>query len=120
MGDGRNIISSIAERQDRDQFRRKNWLGSFDEYLDLVREHPEVSRSAYQRIYDMILSYGLEVVEHGREKEYRYRFFDDPHNDGKDAVYGLGGPLHHLVNALNSAAQGAGTHTPRHFLPRPR
>ena len=55
MSDGRDIITLVAQRQDCEHFRRKNWVGTFAEYLDIVREHPEVTRTAYQRIYDMIL-----------------------------------------------------------------
>jgi serine protein kinase len=108
MSEGRNIIDLVAQRQDRDQFRRKNWFGTFEEYLELVRQNPKVTRTAYQRLYDMIMSYGVEVVESGREKRKHYRFFDDPHNDGKDAVFGLRNSLDHLVNALESAANGYG------------
>src|SRR5262245_47929435 len=108
MSDGRNIIELVAKRQDCDQFRRKNWVGTFAEYLDIVRERPEVTRTAYQRLYDMILSYGVDVTESGREKRVHYRFFNDPDNDGRDAVFGLDGPLHHLVNAMKSAAAGYG------------
>ena len=50
MSDGRDIITLVAQRQDCEQFRRKNWVGTFAEYLDIVREHPEVTRTAYQRI----------------------------------------------------------------------
>src|SRR3954471_8413657 len=108
MSDGRDIITLVAQRQDCEQFRRKNWVGTFSEYLDIVREHPEVTRTAYQRIYDMILSYGVDVTESSREKHTHYRFFDDPDSQGRDAVFGLDGPLHHLVNALKSAAAGYG------------
>src|SRR3954467_3626000 len=108
MSDGRDIITLVAQRQDCEQFRRKNWVGTFAEYLDIVREHPEVTRTAYQRIYDMILSYGIDVSESSREKHTHYRFFDDPESDGRDAVFGLEVPLHHLVNALKSAAAGYG------------
>jgi len=108
MSDGRDIIALLAERQDCEQFRRKNWVGTFAEYLDIVRGRPEVTRTAYQRIYDMILSYGADVRESGREKETHYRFFDDPDNDGHDAVFGISGALNHLVNALKSAAAGYG------------
>jgi serine protein kinase len=104
MSRGSEIISLVSERQDREQFRRKNWVGTFEQYLDIVRENPEVTRTAYQRLYDMILSYGVETTERNREKEFHYKFFDDPDNDGHDAVFGLGGPLHNLVNALKSAA----------------
>ena len=104
MSTGNEIISLVSSRQDRAQFRRKNWVGTFEEYLDIVRENPEVTRTAYQRVYDMILSYGVEVINKGREKEHHYYFFDDPDNGGRDAVFGLRGPLHKLVNALKSAA----------------
>src|SRR5215213_5132794 len=108
MTKGSEIISLVSERQDRDQFRRKNWVGTFAEYLDIVREHPEVTRTAYQRLYDMILSYSVDVTETSREKHTHYRFFNDPDNDGRDAVFGLDTALHHLVNALKSAAAGYG------------
>ena len=108
MTTGNEIISLVSNRQDRAQFRRKNWVGNFQEYLDIVRENPSVTRTAYQRIYDMILGYGVEVINKGREKEHHYHFFDDPDNDGRDAVFGLRGPLHKLVNALKSAAHEYG------------
>ena len=108
MADGRDIIQLLADRQDREQFRRKNWVGTFDEYLDIVRKTPVVTRTAYQRLYDMILSYGVDSIERGREKRTHYRFFDDPDSDGRDAVFGLDDTLHHLVNALKSAAKGYG------------
>lgn len=104
MSTGNEIISLVSSRQDRAQFRRKNWVGTFEEYLDIVRDNPQVTRTAYQRLYDMILSYGVEVISKGREKEHHYYFFDDPDNDGQDAVFGLRGPLHKLVNSLKSAA----------------
>ncbi len=108
MSNGRSIISLIAQRQDLEQFRKKNWEGSFEEYLDLVRADPKVTRNAFERVYDMIMSYGTETYEVGREKRVRYRFFLDPDQNGQDAVYGLDEPLAHLVNAFKSAAKGYG------------
>ena len=108
MSDGRAIISHIATNQDLDQFRKKNWVGSFEEYLDIVRANPLVTRTAYERLYDMILSYGVETYEQARKKQLRYRFFDDPDGNGEDAVFGLDRPLESLVNALKSAAKGYG------------
>src|SRR5215212_6637563 len=108
MSHGREIISLVAQRQDLDQFRKKNWEGTFEEYLDLVRQNPRVTRNAFERVYDMILSYGTETYEEYREKRTRYSFFSDPDDHGKDAVFGLEAPLWHLVNAFKSAAQGYG------------
>ena len=82
MSNGSSIISLIAERQDLEQFRKKTWSGTFEEYLDLVRNDPKVVRNAFERVYDMILSYGTETYEVNREKHVRYRFFDDPDHGG--------------------------------------
>lgn len=108
MANGSDIIRLVSDRQDRDQFRKKNWVGTFEEYLDIVRQLPEVTRTAYQRLYDMILSYGVDSERVGRDKVTHYRFFDDPDGGGKDAVFGLRSTLKQLVNALKSAAKGYG------------
>ncbi|MEX0711513.1 MAG: serine protein kinase, partial [Pirellulales bacterium] len=108
MSEGRSIISLVAQRQDLDQFRKKNWEGSFEQYLDLVRQDPKVTRNAFERVYDMITSYGTEAYEESREKRVRYRFFQDADHEGQDAVFGLDEPLAALVNAFKSAAKGYG------------
>ncbi|HEX4144387.1 MAG TPA: serine protein kinase [Pirellulales bacterium] len=108
MRAGREIISLVADRQDLDQFRRKNWEGTFEAYLDLVRAEPRITRNAFKRVYDMILSYGTETYEEYRERKTRYRFFSDPDDEGRDAVFGLDASLNLLVNAFKSAARGYG------------
>ncbi len=106
---GREIISLVAERQDLEQFRRKNWLGTFEEYLDLVKRQPVVARNAFERVYDMIMSYGSYSYEESRgESRTHYRFFDDPDEHGRDGVFGLDRSLDSFVNALKSAAKGYG------------
>lgn len=105
---GRDIVSLIGERQDLDQFRKKNWVGTFHQYLDLVRENPQITRNAFERIYDMIISYGTGTYEECRENRTHYCFFDDPRDNGRDAVFGLDSPLERFVNALKSAARGYG------------
>jgi serine protein kinase len=105
---GTSIISLVGQRQDLDQYRKKNWEGSFEQYLDIVRQNPAVTRNAFQRVYDMILSYGTDTVEDSRDTHVNYRFFSDPDDDGRDAVFGLRESLTALVNALDSAAKGYG------------
>ncbi|MDX1965182.1 MAG: serine protein kinase [Pirellulales bacterium] len=108
MSAGKGIVSLIAERQDLHQFRKKHWVGSFEEYLDLVSQDPKVTRNSFERVYDMIMSYGTSTYEMAREKRVHYNFFDDPEEQGADAVFGLDEPLGALVNAFKSAAQGYG------------
>ena len=43
---GKPILSAIRQQLNLSDYRKKHWEGSFDEYLDIVREHPEVTRSA--------------------------------------------------------------------------
>ena len=55
-----NLMSTIAGGLDVETFRTLNWEGSFDEYLDMVVKDPRITRNAYQRLYDMILSHGTD------------------------------------------------------------
>jgi len=106
---GNGIISLIGKLQDISGYRELNWEGSFEAYLELVRQNPKVTRNAFQRIYDMILSYATdEIVEH-KERLIKYKFFDDPIDHGRDAVYGLERPLMRIVNFFKAAAKGYGT-----------
>ena len=104
-----NIISMIQNNQDLEDFRQLNWTGTFPQYLDLVRKQPKVTRTAFQRLYDMIMSYGTEDYPEFRKKIIRYKFFDDPIDGGVDAVFGIDIHLMKLVSAFKSAAQGYGT-----------
>ncbi len=90
-------------------FKELHWEGSMAEYLETVRQRPQVLQNAFQRIYQMILAAGTEEYFENKEKLIRYKFFSDPHNGGKDAVYGLEKPLMLLVHIFKSAAQHYGT-----------
>ena len=104
------LVSMVQELQSTSgTYRELHWEGSFYDYLRLVEENPKVIRTAFQRIYDMILSYGFEEVTDLREKVIHYKFFDDPLHNGKDAVFGLERSLMKLVHLFKSAAQGYGT-----------
>ena len=104
MGDARAVLERISKSQNFDGYRQEHWHGSFDEYLDIVRKNPRVTRTAYQRLYDMILSYGTTPVEGSKDGWLRYRFFDDPENGGADAIFGQTRPLMEIVNVFRSAA----------------
>ena len=109
MSAGSDLITLIARRQNLDDYKQKHWTGSFAEYLDLVKRDPKVTRTSYQRLYDMIVSKGTEEIVVNKEKVVRYRFFDDLDNDGEDAIFGLERTMTSLVNILKSAARRYGT-----------
>src|SRR5881392_381910 len=103
------LVSIIDRRLDVSNFREQHWEGTFWEYLELATEHPIVARNAFQRVYDMILSYGTETITQFKQEITRYKFFSDPIDKGQDAIYGLERPLVQLVDFFKSAAQGYGT-----------
>src|SRR5579871_6652647 len=103
-----NMTERIAAMQDFKLYRELHWEGSFEEYLGIVREKPQVTRNAYQRLYDMIISYGTEEYIDNKKKLIRYNFFKDEQNGGANAIFGLDIPLMRLVHVLKAAAEGYG------------
>ena len=102
-------IARIAALQDAKTYAELHWEGSFEDYLEIVRKNPKVTRTAFQRIYDMILSHGKTEYIDNKKKLIRYHFFSDEKFGGRDAIFGLDVPLMKLVNVFKSAAQGYGT-----------
>ncbi len=103
------IILDREVESDKETYKKLHWEGSFSSYLNLVESNPRIVRTAFQRIFDMVTSYGQEVVEDVRkEKVVRYKFFEDPMESGKDAIFGLDEHLSQLVDVFKAAAQGYG------------
>src|SRR6266498_2332399 len=102
-------VAKIAALQDPKTYAELNWEGSFEDYLSVIRQNPRVTRTAFQRIYDMILSHGKTEYIDNKKKLIRYHFFSDERFGGRDAIYGLDVPLMKLVNVFHSAAKAYGT-----------
>lgn len=103
-----SMVGRIASMQDFDLYRDLVWEGSFEDYLAIVRKQPQVTRNAFQRVYDMIIRYGTEEYTDNKKKLIRYNFFKDEIDGGKDAVFGLDIPLMRLVHVLKAASEGYG------------
>ena len=102
------MIEKIAALQDYDQYRDLHWEGNFEQYLQIVRERPQVTRNSFQRMYDMVVAAGQEEYLDNKKKIVRYNFFRDDLGRGRDAVFGLDIPLMRMVNVLKAAADGYG------------
>jgi len=103
------LVDVIRSASNPQEFRELNWTGTFGQYLDIVVQQPGVLRTAHQRLYDMILSFGSEQTTVHKEKVTRYKFFADPLGQGRDAIFGLEKTLATLVDHFKSAAYGYGT-----------
>jgi serine protein kinase len=54
-------IQTLIEKYTRDSaYQELHWEGTMAQYLELVGQSPKILRNAFQRIYDMIISYGIE------------------------------------------------------------
>lgn len=104
-----DIVNFVGDLQNLQQYKDVHWEGSFQSYINLVVANPNIARTAYQRIADMILSYGTSVRREFNRDLTHYHFFDDHFNEGRDAVYGIDTALMKLVNIFRAAASEYGT-----------
>ena len=104
-----HFASLIETSLDRKKFHEQHWEGSFWDYLDLLGRNPAAARNAFQRLYDMVMSYGSERYRLFKKDLVRYHFFSDPIDQGLDGIFGLDEQLMQLVDVFRSAAEGYGT-----------
>ena len=55
-----NLKDILSQWKGAEQFKELTWSGSFDEYLAIVKHRPNVTRNAFQRMYDMIMEAGTK------------------------------------------------------------
>ncbi|WMJ80744.1 PrkA family serine protein kinase [Clostridium sp. MB40-C1] len=93
--------------KDRDNKKRKEFKGTFLEYLEIVKNNPEVVKLAHKRMYDIITEQGFQLLRpeenirirkiYGNEVIKKYNFFE------KD-FFGIDKVLMKLVSYFYSAA----------------
>jgi len=106
--DASDIFKEVKKGDLNKQHDELNWFGTFEEYLNMVIERPAIARTSFQRITDMVISYGSENYVEYKKKIVRYKFFSDPIDNGKDAVFGLDVHIQKLVNTLKAGANRYG------------
>lgn len=103
-----DLINIINDSEDIKHFKELNWKGTLSDYIEKFQANPKIARCAYQRLYDMIVSYGSSEHTEYKKKITKYNFFSDPFDDGKDAVFGIDIHLMKLVNVFKAAAMRYG------------
>ncbi|SHE68255.1 putative serine protein kinase, PrkA [Seinonella peptonophila] len=89
-----DILQRIAEYRDREQ--KLQWEGTFAEYLEVVKNHPQVAQTAHSRVYNMIAKAGIDQDAQGRKK---HLFFSQE-------LFGLDRAIERLVEEyFHSAAR---------------
>ena len=101
-------MTDFVERADRALDAAYDEPMPLGEYVERVLENPDAAAHASRYLLSAIEAEGTRpVVERGEELE-RYRFFDDPHNDGEHAILGNTRTLNAFVDDLRAAAAGRG------------
>lgn len=98
MADFRELIINQREKTPV-----AKWTGSMLEYLYKVQENPDIATFAPGRIYNMIMSYGVDQVDEslktrGYEDLVKYKFFDEK-------IYGSLESIHDLMKFLKASAR---------------
>ena len=92
---------------DRENRNKQKFEGTFLDYLEIVKQNPHIAKLAHERMHDIILSKGVEILKadenprvkkiYGNDSIRKYGFF-------KDDFYGIDKVIMKLVNYFNSAA----------------
>ncbi|WP_202081400.1 PrkA family serine protein kinase [Caldalkalibacillus salinus] len=89
-----DILKKISDYRTREDSLR--WEGTFAEYLEIVKQNPEVAETAHSRVYNMIKRAGVEEREDGTSE---YKFFSRE-------MFGLDRAIERLVEEyFHSAAK---------------
>jgi len=82
--------------QDRKERSKKQFEGTFVQYLNLVKNDPKIARLAHAHLYSIITQPGIKKMD---DTEKKYLFFD------KD-FFGMDRVLSQIVRYFNSASMG--------------
>jgi hypothetical protein len=74
-------------RNDRESRKEKAFAATFLEYLHIVQENPQVPALSHERMYNIIMQSGLEIIKtedyprlrriYGNDTIRKYKFFED-------------------------------------------
>lgn len=103
---GKLDFSGIINR-DREEHKSKRFEGTFLEYLNIVKENPEISMLAHQRMFKLITEPGIETIKtdenprlrriYGNDVVKKYKFFEDE-------FFGIDNTIMKIVRYFHSAA----------------
>ena len=94
-------------KSDRESRNKEKFEGTFLDYLEIIKENPDIAKLSHKRIYDMVVSKGVEVLRseenpkvkkiYGNDSIRKYGFF-------KDDFFGIDKVVMKLVNYFHSAS----------------
>ena len=93
--------------EDRNRQEEQAWSGSFLDYLEKVKETPQIARLAHARLYEAIARHEYTDIAESEDPRVK-RLFGDEHlkvyEFFKDDFFGIERPLAQIMRYLQSAA----------------
>lgn len=99
-------ISKLIKK-DREERRGNAFEGTFLDYLEILKKNPEIAMLAHQRMYELMVKPGVEVIKtdehprlrriYGNDVLKRYKFFSDD-------FYGIEKTIMKIARYFHSAA----------------
>lgn len=94
-------------KQDRDEHKQYKFDGTLLDYLSIVKENPSIAVLAHQRMYDLLVTSGVETLKteevtrlkriYGNDTLKRYSFF-------QDKFFGIDKSIMKIMRYFHSAA----------------
>ncbi len=101
-------FAAIIE-QDRTERQKLDWQGGFLQYLELVKQRPQLADLSHRRMYDMMIGPGVTELDLEADPRAKRVFGDESvkiHNFFADEFFGLERTLEKIVRYFHSAAMG--------------
>ncbi|WP_416176204.1 PrkA family serine protein kinase [Clostridium sp.] len=94
-------------KKDRNARKKKEFDGTFLEYLKIIKDNPAIVKLAHKRMYDIIMNRGYEVLKPENNSRVRKLYGNEPikrYNFFKNDFFGIDKVIMKLVNYFHSAA----------------
>lgn len=94
-------------QRDRETRKKTMWRGTMLEYLEIVRENPDIPKLSHKRLYEMLMDAGMREIDleedprlhriYKRDKLKEYHFFAED-------FYGMHDTISNIVRYFHSAS----------------
>src|SRR5919107_1916315 len=106
---GKPIDFAAIIEQDRSERQKLEWQGTFLQYLELVKQKPQLADLAHKRMHDMMAAPGVTELDLEADPRAKRVFGDETvkvYGFFKDEFFGMERTLEKIVRYFHSAAMG--------------
>ncbi len=106
MSDGMSAFERLI-KEDRAAHEQRQWRDTFLQYLEHVREHPELPKLAHSRLYDVIMRPGTSDILASDDPHVKRLYKDEPvkvYRFFSDEFFGIEKTIAQIVRYFHAAS----------------